>query len=231
MLPYMLLSPARFGTRSVREPCAASGLLTHPQLANHIYSLTPEAACLIGDPNKGHVSNYYLGDVVVTAEEVELVQKAAEQLKVQVLNTRSVRVYCDVTDMPHFLSSRSVRKLSSTSFELLVASADQSSQSHKVTVDGKTLDIKVVYGDYSAELTKVNEYLTKAIDVAANPNQRAMLKDYIKSFATGAVEAHEDGSRHWVKDIGPVVESYIGFIETYVDPHGAFLRPNTSMSG
>ena len=45
-----------------------------------------------------------------------------------------------------------------------------------------------------------------------------MVEKYIEHFNSGDIEAHKDSQRHWVKDLGPVVESNIGWIETYIDP-------------
>ena len=34
-----------------------------------------------------------------------------------------------------------------------------------------------------------------------------MLNDYVHSFKTGSVDDHKQGSRHWIKNKGPIVET------------------------
>ena len=48
-----------------------------------------------------------------------------------------------------------------------------------------------------------------------------MIANYVEHFKFGDVDKHKDSQRNWIKDIGPVVETNIGFIETYLDPSGA----------
>jgi dipeptidyl-peptidase-3 len=45
-----------------------------------------------------------------------------------------------------------------------------------------------------------------------------MIGDYIEHFRTGSIGAHKESQRKWVKDKGPVVETNIGWVESYVDP-------------
>ncbi|KAG8890863.1 hypothetical protein FRB98_004908 [Tulasnella sp. 332] len=173
------------------------------QLSEHIYSLEPEASLLVGKPSAGHVSNYYLGETIQD-NEVELIQKESERLGLAVENTR-------------------VRKNNDRSFDLLIASALKEAPNSKSTAaatsDSK-IKVNVEYGDFSEALQKSANALEEAKKYAANDIQRKMLEGYAKSFISGSIEEHKEASTEWVKDIGPVVESYIGFIETYVDPYG-----------
>ncbi|KAF9451030.1 aflatoxin-detoxifizyme [Macrolepiota fuliginosa MF-IS2] len=164
------------------------------QLKEHIYSSSPEASLFIGKRSLGHVSNYYMGEVI-DDEEVAAVQAGAEKLDIDVLNTRVV-------------------KNGPGDYTLRIASAKASPPTtHEIDLRGKKAQLKVEYGDFSHVLKKAKKYVT-------NEHQANMIEGYAKSFETGSIKDHKEASKEWVKDVGPVVESYIGFIETYVDPYG-----------
>ena len=48
-----------------------------------------------------------------------------------------------------------------------------------------------------------------------------MLQKYIEHYATGDIEVHKDSQRAWIADKKPVVETNMGWIETYIDPTNA----------
>eukprot|EP00667_Euglena_gracilis_P003020 EG_transcript_3028 len=82
------------------------------------------------------------------------------------------------------------------------------------------VDIRVVGGEYAAQLQAVVREVQLAVPFAANEHQTQMLHKYIEFFKTGDIHAHVQSQRHWVDDQKPVVETQLGFIEPFRDPSG-----------
>ncbi|KAG5486361.1 hypothetical protein CUR178_07673 [Leishmania enriettii] len=80
--------------------------------------------------------------------------------------------------------------------------------------------IAMYYGDYKEEMARVVAELRKARPYAENETEVHMLDHYIEHFLYGDVDAHKESQKEWVKDVGPTVETNIGFIESYRDPSG-----------
>jgi dipeptidyl-peptidase-3 len=45
-----------------------------------------------------------------------------------------------------------------------------------------------------------------------------MINEYIDHFQNGHMNHHIESQKHWIQDKGPLIETNIGFIETYLDP-------------
>ncbi|XP_011269974.1 hypothetical protein CAOG_08403 [Capsaspora owczarzaki ATCC 30864] len=166
------------------------------QTLEAIYSCETNERGLAVD-GKG-VSGYYSAGI--TTDQINLVQEFCQQTGLSVLNTRL------------FVTSEKPLAL-----ELRLASVEPREPK---THEFKGASITVTYGDHSAILKEVVAHLQQALKHAANDHQRVMIAKYIETFTTGDIEAFKDSQRAWIKDVGPVVELNMGFVETYRDPIG-----------
>uniref|UniRef100_A0A669CSZ3 Dipeptidyl peptidase 3 n=1 Tax=Oreochromis niloticus TaxID=8128 RepID=A0A669CSZ3_ORENI len=153
----------------------------------------------LGLGDKG-ITTYFSGNCCL--EDAELAQKFLDSKKLSAYNTRLFKK----------------EDGGKTCYEVRLASAVQK---------GQTAVKKIMSEWQRKNVCQSSSYKIFVLFVnvlqayAANENQRKMLEEYTRSFTLGSIEAHKEGSRYWIKDKGPIVESYIGFIESYRDPFGS----------
>ena len=152
---------------------------------------------MIGFPAEGHTSGYYSSNI--SKNDVEFVQRFLDTNDISALNSR-------------------LFKSDSGDYTVAIASAKITAEPKEYTFEEKK--IVVTFGDFSEAMSKIALNMEKAIPYASNETQKKMLAAYVESFRTGSIESHKESQRQWIKDVGPVVESNIGFIETYRDPAG-----------
>lgn len=163
----------------------------YPLIKKELYDMSAKYA-QIGFPDKGGVTAYFSRDM--TDEDHDIVERFLQQQKIDILNTRAFK-------QEH-------------GYLITVASIQISSSLHRF--EGH--QFKMQKGEFGFILKEMNTHLEKTLHYAANENQTVMLEKYIESYLTGDIEAHKDSQRAWIKDKNPIVESNMGFIESYIDP-------------
>ena len=186
-----------------------------------------------GFPDQGHLSNYYPGSPSITKDEIDAVGALLASKEVLPENTRLRKLssgdfevlIASGVDHPLKVDVDSVGGADEFEFE-------------EGALKGKK--VRLVFGAHKEEMAKIALRMKKAAQCAADERQREMMEGYAKSFGTGSLKAFKECQKLWVKDLGesslsrivisvsvpissssgPMVESNIGFIESYRDPAG-----------
>ncbi|KAB0803489.1 hypothetical protein PPYR_00459 [Photinus pyralis] len=166
-------------------------------LKERLYDLSQGRTCL-GFPPDG-CTTYFSANC--TSEDNARVLSWLKKLNLELYNTR-----CFKKVLPG----------DSIEYEIRLASEDIGDV--QCEVDGK-YKYRLVKGDYAPLMKILSTNLENALPYA-NQKELSMLQSYIRSFRTGSINEHKDGSRFWIQNKSPAIETYIGFIETYRDPAG-----------
>lgn len=158
---------------------------------------------VVGYPSDSAQSAYYPGENRVTREEISRVSKFMQEKRIEPENTRLRRVTEDGLAV----------------FEILQASTNTESVRQWDNIDDLGT-VRIRGGDHAHELSRVCASLQSAKEYAENETQAQVIDHYIRSFGTGDMEAFRDAQKAWVQDKAPTIESIMGFVEPYRDPHG-----------
>ena len=143
------------------------------------------------------VGTYYLNGI--TFDEIKKIDELLTKKKISLVNTR-------------------LQKVNDNIYEVLIASIEEKEEKLEFPNENITLILK--YGDFKDYLILINSYLEKAKLYASNDMEKKIIDLYMDTFRTGDIEIHKESQRVWIKNISPVVEYNLGWVETYIDPRG-----------
>lgn len=205
------LSPASFEALASSTAETKAAFQKANSTGGGIYETAEQSMMHLGYTNEGHMTTYYPDSPTISQKEITAIGDLMETKGLALENTR-------------------IRKTSSGDFELLIASGVSSPpvkdrdlgdvDTFELDGDLRGKTLRLVFGDHQEEMAKIAHSIKQAGLVSANDKQKRMLDAYALSFGAGSLEAFKESQRIWVKDQKPALETNIGFVETYRDPHG-----------
>uniref|UniRef100_A0A1I8HAG1 Dipeptidyl peptidase 3 n=1 Tax=Macrostomum lignano TaxID=282301 RepID=A0A1I8HAG1_9PLAT len=155
-----------------------------------------------------------LGTAGITAYFSDNCDESDAKLAQAFLDSRQISAY----------NTRLFKSAGGCSYRIVQAAAESSVVAEPTDftdeASGRSGKFSVERGDYRELMSLALPHLRNAEAAALNANQAEMLRRYAASFAGGSIDEHKAGSRAWIRDKGPAVETYMGFIESYRDPFG-----------
>lgn len=205
---YMFLSRAQFSKDKQKEYFET----LWESCVDRMYSLPPRHRQL-GLGAKNGISTYFSANCEM--EDAALGGRFMKSIGLSPYNTRLMKSEDG--------SIYTIKIASSTTCNLSLNDTDEMDDIQNVCKDYsfEQKTFKIRRGDYAPIMSRIVSNLKRALQFSSDETQKSMLESYIQSFTKGSIEEHKQGSRYWIQDKGPTVESYIGFIESYRDPSGA----------
>ncbi|KAJ5725035.1 uncharacterized protein N7483_006392 [Penicillium malachiteum] len=199
------------GGRKIVPDLSADALLklakhsgwTDPAAEDVIKSMLSTAQSSLGYPSETSQANYYPEEDRITREEIALVSRAMEMHRIEPENTRILKR----------------KERDKRIFEVLQASKDARCLAEWDQFEENDMIIRILGGDHNDEMAKICDSLEQAKMFSSNENQIKVIDYYITSFKKGRLQAYRDSKKIWVKDQSPVIETTLGFVEPYRDPH------------
>ena len=171
------------------------------QIIDKIYSINKNNK-MLGYPEEG-VTSYYSKNLA--KKEIKLINKYMTSINMSPYNTTVVKNKVGKDNIYLIQVASEKTPIEKTIFKI------DNFEGHK---------IGIIYESYSNEMKNIIKYLKEAHKYTSNKHQSNMIEMYIKHFEEGDINDHKKSQKHWIKDKGPIIETNMGFIESYRDPSG-----------